>query len=253
MKRKPARQMIGKGIELEAIVDDNCCHAGTTVCAGHRHAVGHGIDDASTIPDRVAYLTGCNIFALPTEGVANPVDEMKLTLCVEPHQVAATEPAIPCFEDIAQNPLLGFASIRIPFETAPPSSFALPMRPIASPISSGAQTIHRPRSSRSGTLCSASTFTSDVFARIRKEASLKDSGIARRYIGKLCNRSARCLAKSCSPKLIQSKQQVPPADIILQGATMPPTEWNKKQSYRRSPGLASINPANQLLQLRTRL
>ena len=72
--------MIGERAKVKAILDDNGCHTGTTVCGRHAHAVSDGIYDARTIPDRRINLACDDIFALPTEGVADPVDKMKIAL-----------------------------------------------------------------------------------------------------------------------------------------------------------------------------
>src|ERR1700747_202341 len=94
INRQSAHQMVSERFEGEAVVDDKCRHAGTTVCTGYGYAIGDGIDDACAVADRVIDLAGCDILALPTKGIANPVDEMEVALGVEPHQIARAEPSI---------------------------------------------------------------------------------------------------------------------------------------------------------------
>src|SRR6516225_1670683 len=109
--------------EIESFVHYQSRHSGAAVGSGDGNTVGRGIKNARTIPDRVVHLAGCDVLTLPTEGVADPVDEKEIALLVAQHQIPGAEPGIAFDEDLAQDFLLGRGRVRVAFEgTAAPIS-----------------------------------------------------------------------------------------------------------------------------------
>src|ERR1700747_219820 len=109
--------MIGQGGKDKALIDHDRAHAGAPVGAGNADAVGGRIDHTGTVVHDVVDLGGRDILALPTEGVADAVDEMEEALVVELHQIAGAEPGVTVDEDIAKDLLLRLALVGIALET----------------------------------------------------------------------------------------------------------------------------------------
>src|SRR5690606_18523763 len=68
--------------------------------------------------DRFRYFGCGDIFALPAEGIANAVHEIKIAALVLPQQVARAEPGITLFKDITENLLFRFFLLRIAVKAA---------------------------------------------------------------------------------------------------------------------------------------
>ena len=109
--RQPAREMVGE-------MSRNRSRRPITIAAmparpslpGDLDAIGRGVEHALALADRVIDFAGRDILALPAEGVADPVDEMKEALLVEPHQIAGAEPGVALGEDVAQDFLFGLGA-----------------------------------------------------------------------------------------------------------------------------------------------
>src|SRR5580704_12441318 len=113
-----AREMFAQNSEIEISVDHDRRHAGAAIGARHGHAIGRGVDDPWAIAKTIIDLAGCDVLALPAEGIAEAIDKIEETLLILPHQVAGAKPGIAFREDIAQNFLVGLACIGIALEAA---------------------------------------------------------------------------------------------------------------------------------------
>ena len=86
----------------------------------HRHEeLRHHRRSPAECPERanrLRHLRGGDILALPTEGVADPVDEIVKALFVFAHQVAGAKPCVTRRENVVNDPLLGIACVKVTLE-----------------------------------------------------------------------------------------------------------------------------------------
>ena len=99
-------QVRPEGGQIQPRAGDDRRHASPAVCARNGHPVNVGLLDSGKSADRLRHLEGADVLALPTEGVANPIDEKEIALLVLSHQVARPEPRVSGLEHVAQD--LGF-------------------------------------------------------------------------------------------------------------------------------------------------
>src|SRR5690606_10816743 len=88
-------------------------HARLAVMAGHGDAVGDDLADTGSVSQPLLDLGGRDVLALPSERVADPVDEIDVALAVLPHQVAGAEPAVAAHKDVAHYLFLGLSAVGI--------------------------------------------------------------------------------------------------------------------------------------------
>src|SRR5664279_3484652 len=103
--------MLRKIAEIESTVGDDSDHSRAAIRARNCHAVCCGIDDARELQYGLVDFGGRNVFALPAEGISDPVDEAKIAALIQRHQIAGTKPGVSGCEHIAQNLLLGLLCI----------------------------------------------------------------------------------------------------------------------------------------------
>src|SRR6201986_1507187 len=115
------RQMVGEGSKVEACINHNGRHAGAAVGAGNLDTVSRSFHNARTTSHGLVHLRSRDVLSLPAKGVADPVDEMKKALLIEPHQVAGTKPGVTLGPDVTQDLPLGLRGIGL--ASKPPAPF----------------------------------------------------------------------------------------------------------------------------------
>ena len=95
-----------EGCEVQLLVADDRRHASPAVGARNGHAVDVGLLDSRKRADRLRHLGSADVLALPTEAVANPIDEIEIPVLVLSHQVTRSEPRISGLEHMAQDLVL---------------------------------------------------------------------------------------------------------------------------------------------------
>src|SRR6185437_9154123 len=99
--------------QLEAWCDHQRGHAGAALVAGHLDAVHHGLAHVGAALQRCGDFGGGNVLALPTEGVADAIDEVEEAALVLAHEIATAIPGVAWLEDVAQHLLLRGLRVRI--------------------------------------------------------------------------------------------------------------------------------------------
>src|ERR1700733_5041082 len=100
------------------VVDHYGSHSGAAIAACNSHSVGGCIDYARTVQNRAVNFAGCNIFALPAEGIAEPINKIKESGLVAPHKITGTKPGGAWNQHVTKDLLCGFARISIPLKAA---------------------------------------------------------------------------------------------------------------------------------------
>src|SRR5262245_44831012 len=111
--------MLAKCGQIKALPSRDCRHTGAAVATGHLHAVYVGCEHAVESADRFFHLGGRYVLALPTERVADPVDEVEIAILILAHQVAGAKPDVAFDEYVVQDLLLGLGLSRVAFEALP--------------------------------------------------------------------------------------------------------------------------------------
>src|SRR6202021_1580691 len=109
----PTRHVFREHFEIETPVHHQRRHARAAVGARHGNPVGRRVENAGAAHDRVVHLAGCDILPLPAERIANPGDEIVVTMVVDLHEIAGAEPDVACRKDITQDLLFGLDRIGI--------------------------------------------------------------------------------------------------------------------------------------------
>src|ERR1019366_10666156 len=109
--------MFAKLFVIKAIMDNECSHAGAAIRARDCYAIDIGLRNAREGSDHFGYLGGRHIFSLPTEGVADAIDEIEIAAIIFPHQVTGAVPGIALLEYIAKNFFRRFLFASVTFET----------------------------------------------------------------------------------------------------------------------------------------
>ena len=108
--------MLAQRRKVDVAVGDERRHAGAAVPARDGDAVDVGFGNAGKCGDRLGHFRSRDVLALPAEGVADAIDEIKIALLVLAQQVAGAEPHVALLEHVAQDFLLGLRLDRIAFE-----------------------------------------------------------------------------------------------------------------------------------------
>src|SRR3984957_371400 len=116
--RQSAGHLIPEFIDIEMVADHYGSHSGAAIGAWNSHSVGGCIDYARTVQNRVVNFAGCNIFALPAEGIAEPINKIKESRLVAPHQITGTKPGVAWNQHVTKYLLFGFAWISIALKAA---------------------------------------------------------------------------------------------------------------------------------------
>src|SRR5260370_25684342 len=101
---------------IQARMDRHGRHAGAAGAARDADPVDVGFSDAGKLADRLLYLGGGYVLALPAKGVADPIDEIEISVRVLAHQVAGAKPAVALLEDIVQDLPVGLDLGGVAFE-----------------------------------------------------------------------------------------------------------------------------------------
>ena len=98
---------------------DHRGHAGPAVVPGHFDAVDIGLPHVVELSDRFLDLGGRDVLALPSEGVADAVDEIEIAVLILAHQVAGAEPDVALLEHVAQDLTVALVLAGIALESLP--------------------------------------------------------------------------------------------------------------------------------------
>src|SRR5271156_6838179 len=85
---------------------------------GYRDAVNASLGDTGKVHERRRNFGGRDVFALPAERVASPIDEIKEAVGVPTHQIAGPVPGIATLEHVPNYLSLCFDGTRIALEFA---------------------------------------------------------------------------------------------------------------------------------------
>src|SRR5262249_39038039 len=97
---------------------DDGGQAGAACAAGNGHAVHARFDDSRKPRYRLGHLGRGHVLSLPTEGVADAVDEEEIAGVVLAHEVAGAKPGVARLEHVAQDLLLRLPRIAVALEAA---------------------------------------------------------------------------------------------------------------------------------------
>ena len=89
--------------QINRLRRDNHGHASATIGVGDIDAINIGLLNTWIDTQGLAHFIGRAILGLPTIGVANPVNEVKIAKLVLLQEVAGTEPQVAFFKDVAQE------------------------------------------------------------------------------------------------------------------------------------------------------
>ncbi len=94
--------------KIRRIVDHERRHAGATLRSSDLDTVDQDLSDAGECGNRLGDFGRRHILAFPAKRIADPIDEIEITLRVPAHQIARSKPGIALRESAAQNfPLVG--------------------------------------------------------------------------------------------------------------------------------------------------
>src|SRR5262249_17557518 len=102
--------------QVKMLLGDDRRHAGATVTARNLDAVDVGMQRVGELADGFLDLSSGDVLALPTEGVADAVDEKEVAGGVLAHQVAGSKPDVVLLEHVAQDLSVGLVLGRIALE-----------------------------------------------------------------------------------------------------------------------------------------
>src|ERR1700756_4443551 len=117
--------MVNERFEVETLLDHDRRHASAAIRVRNAYTIGRRVNDTWAVPDCIIHFAGCNVLALPAESVADTVDEIEISLFVDPHQIAGSKPSVALRKHVTQDLLLGLGGVRVALKlTAAPIRFA---------------------------------------------------------------------------------------------------------------------------------
>src|SRR5690606_17469351 len=97
---------LAQALEVEGLVialETQLRHAGAAIGVRDLDTIDHGFRNAVVLVDDLLDFGGGNVLALPAEGIAQAVDELRMTEADVTHHVAGVEPGITFLEHVAEN------------------------------------------------------------------------------------------------------------------------------------------------------
>ncbi len=88
-------------------------HPGTPVGVADFHAVGHGFGNMRVLQKKVLDFGGRDVFALPAEGISQPVNKLRVTETDVAQQVTGIEVTVALLEHVVQHNLFGLLRIGV--------------------------------------------------------------------------------------------------------------------------------------------
>src|SRR5206468_2763054 len=111
-------EMRPEGGEIEPITGNDRRHARPPFGARNGDAVHVGFLDSGKRTDRCRYLGGGDVFALPSERIADAIDEIEVAALVPTHEIAGPNPRVARLEHVAQELFLRGLVVCVALEPA---------------------------------------------------------------------------------------------------------------------------------------
>ena len=116
--REDCGEMPMQTLEIEILVDDQRRHARAAFTPRRLHAIDRRVTNARAAAQGVLDFEGRDIFALPSKGIADPIDKIIESTRIAPHEIAGAKPGVIDVKGIPEDLALRLQVVGIAFKSA---------------------------------------------------------------------------------------------------------------------------------------